>query len=67
MAEPRSGGTMPPYPDRECVNCSRGDRVIVPPPSSIVGRFGVHSNGNICTKWMTPAMFDALSKIVRTR
>lgn len=45
-----------PYPENRCPNCERGERVIVPPYSSIVGQMGVHPQGNVCRKWMSPEL-----------
>jgi hypothetical protein len=57
-----------PYPDHACAACDRGEQVIVPPYSSIVGQMGVHSpSGNVCAKWLSPDVLAALEIYNRKR
>lgn len=59
MSATRKPAPSAPYPEHDCPNCERGERVIVPPYSSIVGQAGVHPQGNICRKWMSPRLLNA--------
>lgn len=53
----------PPYPDRICQACDRGEMTIRPPHSSIVGSKPVHApSGNVCAKWIEPFIVEAVAK-----
>lgn len=55
--------TQPPYPDHDCPACTRGEKTVTPPHSSTVGSMPVHQpSGNVCQKYIQPAMLDALKK-----
>lgn len=52
----------PPYTENACPACERGEEVIIPGHSSIVGSGGVHApSGHVCLKYIEPRVAEILA------
>jgi hypothetical protein len=52
-----------PFPHHDCPACERGERTVTPPHSSVVGSMPVHQpSGNVCVKWIKPAVLEILRR-----
>jgi hypothetical protein len=53
-----------PYPEHDCPACERGEKSIIPPPTSVFPKpMAVHMpSGNICQKFINPELLETMRK-----